>query len=72
MTPPPVTPPGAVSRWFENAMNPMTESRRIGTAAGARYMGADRGRVREAQRGAGELVVRIHVENFVGDDDVTG
>ncbi|HZD22792.1 MAG TPA: hypothetical protein VE569_05245 [Acidimicrobiia bacterium] len=53
-------------------MNPMTESRRIGTAAGARYMGADRGRVREAQRGAGELVVRIHVENFVGDDDVTG
>lgn len=47
------------------------ESRRIATAAGARYMGEDRAEEFGRRNGVeGELVVRLHVENFVGADDM--
>lgn len=50
-----------------------SESRRIATAAGARYMGPERADEYGRRNGVeGELVVRLHVENFVGADDMTG
>ncbi|HEX6286090.1 MAG TPA: PPOX class F420-dependent oxidoreductase [Acidimicrobiia bacterium] len=49
------------------------ESRRVATAAGARYMGSERAEEFGNRNGvSGELVVRIHIENFVGADDMTG
>lgn len=49
------------------------ESRRVATAAGARYMGPERAEEFGNRNGvSGELVVRIHIENFVGADDMTG
>lgn len=49
------------------------ESRRIATAAGARYMGADRAEEFGRRNGVeGELVVRIHIDHFVGADEMAG
>lgn len=49
------------------------ESRRVATAAAARYMGKGRAEEFGRRNGVeGELVVRLHVENFVGADDMTG
>lgn len=49
------------------------ESRRIATAAGARYMGLRRAEEYGRRNGVeGELVIRLRVENFVGADDMTG
>ena len=49
------------------------ESRRVATAAGARYMGTDRAEEFGNRNGvSGELVVRMHIEHFVGADDMTG
>lgn len=49
------------------------ESRRVATAAGARYMGAGRAEEFGRRNGvSGELVVRIHIDHFVGADDMTG
>lgn len=47
------------------------ESRRVATAAGARYMGRERAEEFGRRNGvAGELVVRLQIENFVGADDM--
>lgn len=49
------------------------ESRRIAAAAGARYMGADRAEEFGRRNGVeGELVVRIHIDHFVGADEMAG
>lgn len=49
------------------------ESRRVATAAAARYMGPDRAEEFGRRNGvSGELVVRMHIEHFVGADDMTG
>ncbi|HEX6221089.1 MAG TPA: PPOX class F420-dependent oxidoreductase [Acidimicrobiia bacterium] len=49
------------------------ESRRVATAAGARYMGEDRAEEFGRRNGVeGELVVRLHIEHFVGADDMAG
>jgi PPOX class probable F420-dependent enzyme len=48
------------------------ESRRVATAAGSRYMGAERADEFGRRNGvSGELVVRIHIDHFVGADDMT-
>ncbi|MCB2223374.1 MAG: PPOX class F420-dependent oxidoreductase [Actinobacteria bacterium] len=48
------------------------EVRRIATAAGGRYMGADRAAEYGARNGVeGELVMRLRVERFIGRDDVS-
>jgi len=48
------------------------ESRRVATAAGARYMGSDRAAEFGNRNGvSGELVVRLHIDHFVGADDMT-
>jgi len=49
------------------------ESRRVATAAGARYMGEDRADEFGSRNGVkGELVVRLHIDHFVGADDMAG
>lgn len=49
------------------------ESRRVATAAGARYMGEDRAEEFGRRNGVeGELVVRIRIDHFVGADDMAG
>ena len=50
-----------------------TESRRVATLAGGKYMGAARADEFGARNGVeGELVVRLRIEHLVGADEVTG
>lgn len=49
------------------------ESRRVASLAGERYMGKGRGAEFGLRNGvAGELVVRMRIEHFVGADDMAG
>lgn len=49
------------------------ESRRVATAAGSRYMGAERAEEFGRRNGvSGELVIRVHIDHLVGADDMTG
>jgi PPOX class probable F420-dependent enzyme len=51
----------------------LDEVRRVATAIGARYMGAERAEEFGARNGVqGELVVRVGIERIVAYDDVSG
>lgn len=51
----------------------LDEVRRIATAVGGRYMGADRAREFGERNGVpGELAMFLHIEKLIGQDDMTG
>ena len=51
----------------------LDEVRRIATAVGGRYMGADRAEEFGARNGVeGELGVRLNIERIIGRNDITG
>ena len=51
----------------------VSESRRIATIVGGRYMGADRAEEFGARNGVeGELAARLRIERIIARDDITG